>query len=289
MSMEVWTIGRLLDWTAKYLAEKGSEFPRLDAEVLLAHTLGCPRIQLYVRSEEPAGEAARNQFKSLIRQRVEGCPVAYLVGQKEFFSLTFEVNRAVLIPRPDTEVLVVETLRLARPRAAATVLDVGTGSGAIALALLKNHPGLNATAVDISGEALAVAERNARRHGVAERIVFVRSDLFDALPAQKQFDFIVSNPPYIPTDAMALLPAGVRDFEPKTALDGGPGGYKVIERLMAAAPAYLRPDGCLLLEIGVAQEAAVRERMARLGVYQEPCTVADYAGHPRVLRAQLRN
>lgn len=287
MSKDVWTIGRLLDWTAQYLTDKGSEFPRLDAEVLLAYSLGCPRIQLYVRSEEVASEELRTKFKGLIRQRVEGCPVAYLVGQKEFFSLAFEVNRSVLIPRPDTEVLVVETLRLAKPLSDAVVLDVGTGSGAIAIAVVKNHPGLTATAVDISSEALAVAERNAQRHGVAERITFIRSDLFDGLPPEMRFDFIVSNPPYIPTDAIPLLPAGVRDYEPRAALDGGPGGYKVIERMLAGAPSFLKPKGCLLIEIGVAQEVPVRERIGRLSAYGEPGTLTDYAGHPRVLRVQL--
>lgn len=285
---DVWTFGRLLDWTAQYLAEKGSEFPRLDAEVLLAHAQGCPRIQLYTRFEETPRDEVRGKFKELVRRRVEGCPVAYLVGQKEFFSLVFEVSPAVLIPRPDTEILALETLRLAKALPEATALDLGTGSGAIAVALAKNHAGLRVTAVDLSAEALAVAARNAKKHGVAERVVFLQGDLFAPLPAGARFDFIVSNPPYIPTSALPLLPPGVRDFEPKAALDGGPSGYQVIERLIAGAPAFLKPKGHLLLEIGIDQEQPVRERLARSGYYAEPATLADYAGHPRVLRTQLR-
>src|SRR5262249_48456855 len=141
-----WTIGRLLDWTARFLAEKGSESPRLDAEVLLADVLGCERIGLYTRYDEEAGEEPRQRFRTLIRQRIEGCPVAYLVGRKEFFSLRFEVNPAVLIPRPDTECVVIECLRLAKGMADPRIVDVGTGSGAIAVALAKQHKGARITA-----------------------------------------------------------------------------------------------------------------------------------------------
>src|SRR5262249_9987632 len=171
-----WTIGRLLDWTAKFLADKGSESPRLDAEVLLANVLDCERIALYTRYDEVAAEEPRKRYRDLIRRRIEGCPVAYLVGRKEFFSLRFEVNSSVLIPRPDTECVVIECLRLAKGMAAPTVLDVGTGSGAIAVAVAKQHRGAQVTATDISAEALAVAQRNAARHGVAERIRFLHGD-----------------------------------------------------------------------------------------------------------------
>lgn len=284
-SKEVWTLGKLLEWTAKYFAEHGSEFPRLDAEVLLAHAQGCQRIHLYTRFEEAATEGVRAKFKDLVRRRVEGCPVAYLVGQKEFYSLAFEVNPAVLIPRPDTEILVLETLRLAKPMASPTLLDVGTGSGAIAIAATRNHPGMRATAIDLSSEALTVAERNAQRHQVADRITFLRGDLFKPLPPSQQFDFIVSNPPYIPTDTLPLLPVGVRDFEPKLALDGGPGGFQVIERLLATSKRHLNSAGYLLIEIGVAQEEPVRQLAIRNG-FANLVTVNDYAGHPRVLRMQ---
>src|SRR5215471_11153034 len=155
-----WTIGRLLDWTARFLAEKGSESPRLDAEVLLADVLGCERIALYTRYDEVAGEEPRQRYRALVRRRVEGCPVAYLVGRKEFFSLIFEVGPAVLIPRPDTELVVVECLNLARDMSAPRVLDLGTGCGNIAVSVARQHKGSEVTAVEVSPDALEVARRN---------------------------------------------------------------------------------------------------------------------------------
>ena len=150
-----WTLGRLLDWTTAHFREKKSEFPRLDAEVLLAHAQGCKRIELYTRFEETASEGVRSRFRDLVKKRTEGCPVAYLVGRKEFFSLEFEVGPAVLIPRPDTETLVMTCLEVATPHAA--ILEVGTGSGAIAIALAKQLPTAQVTAIDLSPEALEVA------------------------------------------------------------------------------------------------------------------------------------
>src|SRR5262249_41043785 len=147
---QTWTVGRLLDWTTKYLEQKGSESPRLDAEVLLAYALGCKRIDLYARHTEEAPEPGRQKFRELVRQRIEGCPVAYLVGRKEFFSLEFTVNHAVLIPRPDTECVVDECLRLAKPMSAPAILDVGTGSGCLAVAVAKHHKTARVMAVDIS-------------------------------------------------------------------------------------------------------------------------------------------
>src|SRR5262249_47874682 len=158
----------LLNWTATFLAQKGAEFPRLDAEVLLSHVLNCKRIELYTRYEEPATDDERARFKELIRKRLEGCPVAYLVGRKEFFSLEFEVNPAVLIPRPDTETLVGECLALARPMTEPDILDIGTGSGAIAVTVAKQHKTARLTATDLSEAALVVARRNAAKHGLSE-------------------------------------------------------------------------------------------------------------------------
>jgi release factor glutamine methyltransferase len=283
-----WTIGRLLDWTAKFLAQKGSESPRLDAEVLLADVLGCERIALYTRYEEEAGDEPRQRYRDLIRRRIEGCPVAYLVGRKEFFSLRFEVNPAVLIPRPDTECVVIECLRLAKSMPEPTVLDVGTGSGAIAVALAKQHKGARVTATDISAEALAVAQRNATRHGVAERIQFRHGDLLAPLAADERFDFIVSNPPYIPHADIPRLPAGVRDYEPHVALDGGPDGFAVLDRLIDQAQAHLQPEGWLILEIGSPQEAEARRRLVAKG-HEVGKTILDGSGHPRVLAARARS
>jgi release factor glutamine methyltransferase len=283
-----WTIGRLLEWTTQFLQQKGSESPRLDSEVLLAHALDCKRIDLYTRHTEEAPAQGRDRFRALVRQRLEGCPVAYLVGRKEFFSLEFEVNRAVLIPRPDTECVVVECLRLVKDVAEPAVLDIGTGSGCLAVTVAKHHKTAQVTAVDMSPEALAVASRNAAKHGVAERIRFVQSDLFAAVPAGEHFDFILSNPPYIPHDDIAKLPPGVRDFEPHRALDGGADGFAVFDRLIAEAPPHLKPDGWLLLEIGSPQEIPARERIERNKGYELEKTILDGSGHPRVLMARMK-
>ena len=286
--METWTLGRLLDWTAKFLAQKGSESPRLDTEVLLAHAVECKRIDLYTRYEEEATEAARQRFKDLIRRRLEGCPVAYLVGRKEFFSLEFEVGPAVLIPRPDTETLVVECLRLAREISAPRILDIGTGSGNIAVAVARNLPAAEVTATDLSNEALAVARGNAEKNGVAGRLRFLQGDLFQPIPTGELFDFILSNPPYIPEADLPSLPSGVRDFEPPTALNGGVDGYAVFDRLIEQAGAYLKPGGYLIVEIGSPQEGPARQRIEQQGGYELGPTIKDGAGHPRVLRARQR-
>ncbi|HTU23063.1 MAG TPA: peptide chain release factor N(5)-glutamine methyltransferase [Gemmataceae bacterium] len=282
-----WTIGRLLDWTTKFLQQKGSESPRLDSEVLLAHALDCKRIDLYARHSEEAPEQARQRFRELVRQRVEGCPVAYLVGRKEFFSLEFTVTRAVLIPRPDTECVVDECLRLAKALAAPAILDIGTGSGCLAVAIAKHHKTARVTAVDRSSEALAVASENAQKHGVAERIRFLQGDLFAPL-ADERFDFILSNPPYIPHDDIGKLAPGVRDYEPHSALDGGVDGFTVFDCLIAETPAHLKTNGYLLIEIGSPQEGPARERIERHGGYELAKTVHDGSGHPRVLIARLR-
>ena len=177
MSDAPWTIGRLLNWTADFLRERGADSPRLDAEVLLAHARGCQRIELYTAFEEPASDELRTSFRELVKQRAAGKPVAYLVGKREFFSLSFDVTPDVLIPRPETETLVVKALDLLKQRANEAaipprVIDVGTGSGAIAVAIAKRNKAAQVVAVDVSPAALAVARRNADKHGVAERIEF---------------------------------------------------------------------------------------------------------------------
>jgi release factor glutamine methyltransferase len=283
---QTWTIGALLDWTARHLATQGSEFPRLDAEVLLAHCLGCRRIDLYTRYEEIAPEEGRVRFRALIRKRIEGCPVAYLVGRKEFFSLTFEVTPDVLIPRPESEFVVLECLRLAKDMPTPRVLDIGTGSGNLAVAVAHQHKGASVTAVDISAGALAVAIRNATRHDVANRIRFLEGDLFRCIPAGERFDFILSNPPYIAHEELDRLPVGVRDYEPRVALDGGWGGYAVFDRLIAEAKSYLTPGGYLLVEIGTPQHEQARHHIAAYPEYYLAATIYDGSRHPRVLQAR---
>jgi release factor glutamine methyltransferase len=282
-----WTVGGLLEWTIKFLNEKGCEFPRLDAQVLLAHVLGCKRIDLYgQRYTEPADEDVRRRYRELIRKRIEGCPVAYLVGRKEFYKLDFEVTRDVLIPRPDSEMVVMTYLEVAKSLPSPRIIDLGTGSGNLAVAVAHQHKGARVVATDISPAALVVAARNAAKHGVAERIQFVCGDLFAPVPVGERFDFVLSNPPYIPRDEIPKLEPGVRDYEPHRALDGGPDGYEVLERLAAQTLDFLTPGGYLIIEIGAPQEQEARRRIAAYAGYELAPTIHDYSGHPRVLKAR---
>jgi release factor glutamine methyltransferase len=286
---KVWTLGELLDWTAKHLAgKKDIDTARLDAEVLLAHAVGCKRIDLYgIRFGEVATPEARQQYRELIRRRLEGCPVAYLVGRKEFYGLELKVSPAVLIPRPDSEHVVIECLKLAKLMEKPRILDIGVGSGNLAIAIAKHHPAAEVTAIDKSADALTIARENAAKHGV-ERIRFLQGDLFAPLPAGEQFDFIVSNPPYIADDEMAKLPVGVQQYEPHDALKGGPGGFVVFDRLVADAGQRLFPAGHLIVEIGTAQEAPARAKLAAIPEFALVATIFDFSGHPRVLRAQKK-
>lgn len=283
-----WTVGRLLNWTADFLRDKGSESPRLDAEVLLAHARGCERIELYTAFEEIADEPLRQRFRALVRQRAEGVPVAYLAGRREFFSLTFEVTRDVLIPRPETEQLVVRALDVARARPSGgpiDVVDVGTGSGILAICLAKHLPDCRVTALDVSSGALEVAARNAARHQVEERIELTESDLFAALPADRQFDFIVSNPPYVKTAELAEAAVGVRKYEPRIALDGGEQGLDVYRRLIPEVPRRLRPGGWFFAEIGAAVAADVERLIASTAGLEPHPTLRDLSDLPRVVQA----
>jgi release factor glutamine methyltransferase len=285
---ERWTVGRLLTWTTDFLKRRGAESPRLDAEVLLAKVLGWERMHLYTRYEEEVGESGRSAFREMVRRRAEGMPVAYLVGRKEFFSLPLAVSPAVLIPRPDTETVVVEFLELMKGHPGPLAVDVGTGSGCIALACAERHKSARFFATDISPEALAVAGANARSLSLADRVTFRQGDLLEPVEGEGPFDAILSNPPYIPADVIPTLEPGVRDYEPHRALDGGPDGLRVVARLIAAAAPRLKPGGHLILEIGTAQEAPVRALIEAEPSLELAATVRDAANHPRVVRATRR-
>jgi len=286
MSDDVWTVGRLLTWTTDWLTTKGSESARLDAEVLLAHVRGCQRILLYTAFDTPVSDAERARFRELVRRRGDGEPVAYLVGNREFFSLPFAVSPAVLVPRPETEGLVVRVIDLCKPLPAARIIDVGTGSGAIAVTLAKHLPRARLVATDISPAALAVARENAARHGVAERIEFLECDLLSAPQAAGPWDVIVSNPPYVRDDEFDALPRDVRLHEPKAALVAGPTGVEVVARLAADAVGALAAGGWLVVEIGPAVAAAAERVLAAVpGLVPGP-TLADMAGLPRIVQAR---
>jgi release factor glutamine methyltransferase len=282
---DIWTIKRLLTWTTDFLKKKGSESPRLDAEVMLAHVLDWPRVQLYTHFEDTISEGDRASYRELVKRRADGSPVAYLVGKKEFYSLKFEVGPAVLIPRPESEFVVVEFLQVCKAIESPLAVDVGTGSGCIALASLHHHKTARFLATDISPEALNVARRNAVALGLQDRIEFFQGERLAPVSHAGPFDAILSNPPYIPTAEIAGLERGVRDYEPHLALDGGPDGLRVVEALIDEAAPLLKPGGHLILEIGSVQEEPVRRMIEARGSYRLSPTVHDHAHHPRVIRA----
>lgn len=284
-----WSVLRLLNWTADFFKQHGNDSPRLDAEVLLAEVLGCKRIELYARFEEVPPAAQRDAFKALVKKRGEGAPVAYLVGRKEFYSLDFAVETGVLIPRPETELLVVTALdRLkARGDAAPMLADVGTGTGAIAIAVAKHWPEAKVVAIDVEPQAVALANKNAERHGVADRVYATESDLFTRLKAERRFDLILSNPPYVTTNELMNLDPTVKDHEPHLALDGGPEGTDVVERLLAAAPDRLNDGGELIIEISPMIAERVERLVREAAGLEHAATVKDLAGHARVVHARL--
>ncbi len=286
---EEWTVRRVLDWTTAHLKQHGSETPRLDAEILLAHARTCRRIELYTRFDEPLTDAQRAVMRDLTKRRAKSEPVAYLVGHREFFSLDFRVTPDVLIPRPDTETLVVELLDAARPLESPRVLDLGTGSGCIAIAAAVNHPSARVTATDLSETALAVARENAGKHAVSDRIRFLQGDLFAPLGGDEQFDVIASNAPYIADGERDTLQNDVRRYEPHTALFAGPIGTEVLFRIIDQAAARLVSNGALILEISPEQAAAVRARIESNGAYQDIHVTKDAAGLCRVVRARKVN
>lgn len=278
---ETWAVLRLLQWTEQYFREKGIAEPRLDAQVLLADLLGLDRVGLYLNFDRPLTAAELAEFRGRVARRARHEPVQYIVGKAEFWSLIFRVTPEVLIPRAETELLVEEALR--RAPAAVTVLDVGTGSGALAVALSRELAPAAVSAIDLSPEALAIAEENARVHGLGARIAFRQADLAD-LPAGP-FDLIVANPPYIPAGEIAGLMPEVRDFEPHLALNGGADGLDAYRLLARQAPVRLAPGGWLLVEVGAGQANAVRELFLQHALV-EVFVREDYAGIPRVVGGQ---
>lgn len=286
---ETWTVGRLLTWTADFLKKSGSPSPRLDAEVLLAAARHCERIALYTAFEEIVADDVRSVFRDHVKRRAAGTPVAYLVGKKEFYSLSFRVTPDVLIPRPETEHLVVAAVDLlaAFPLdAQPLVADVGTGSGAIAVALAKHAASTKIVATDISPAALDVARQNAADHGVSERIEFLETDLLEKLPAKRQLDIVVSNPPYIGLQEEATLAPQVRDHEPRLALFAGPNGTEIIARLIPQAAERLKGGGYLLMEVSPLIAAAVADLAGQSQSFEPAVILKDLAGLARVVQVR---
>ncbi len=272
------TAGEALQ-AARVRLATGSRNPRRDAEVLLAHLLGCDQAALLTHPERLLSPVEADQFESLIKRRRAFEPIQYITGSQEFFGLLFEVTPDVLIPRPETEHLV-ETA-IARLGPGARIVDVGTGSGAIAVALAHSLPQSQVTAVDLSSQALAVARRNAHRHGVLDRVTFLQSNLLASVDGE-EFDAVVSNPPYV-SEGEALEPQ-VSNYEPHAALFAGPTGLEVYERLIPQARKVLKPKGWLILEIGFGQSAALHRLLSG---WNDVSFVNDLQGIPRVVQAQL--
>ncbi len=285
MSQQTWTILKVIQWTTDYFRRKGLEQPRSDAEVLLAHALGMRRMDLYLRYDQPLDPEELARYRALIQRRAAREPVQYITGRQEFWSLELEVTPAALIPRPETERLVELALE-AFPDTPLRALDIGTGSGAVAIALAKERPRWSVVACDISEEALHLARRNAARHAVADRIDFVRCDLaspFRLMPPP--FQLICANPPYIGDAEWAGLSPEITRFEPRVALlGGGPEGTQLPARLLREAVPLLRPGGVLLMEMGSAQAQELQNTAESLGAGHLVSAHKDYGGKQRVLR-----
>ncbi|MBE7036857.1 MAG: peptide chain release factor N(5)-glutamine methyltransferase [Ruminococcaceae bacterium] len=281
-------IGELLQNATGQLQNAGIDNARLDAEVLLAHLLNRERLYLVThRTDEIAADIA-DAFRHLIVRRVKHEPVAYLIGQREFMSLDFSVCPGVLIPRPDTETLVELILETTPKQEPFTLLDLCTGSGAIAVSLAHYLPNSHVTAVDISDICVETAKKNATRNGVAGRVQVLQADILKPLPSLDLFDCVVSNPPYIPTKVLETLEADVQDFEPHTALDGGGDGLIFYRHIIQNAPAFLRKGGLLALEIGHDQRDAVTHLMAESGFFTQVDIRRDLAGIDRVVFGRFK-
>ena len=282
-----WTIDRLLNWTASYFQSHHIDSPRATAEILLAYALNMQRIELYMRYDQPLIPSELAAFRSLIRRRLQREPVAYIVGEKEFWSMALRVTPAVLIPRPETECLVEAALRLI-PHAVGghrwRVWDIGTGSGAIVLALAKERPAHHYWASDRSKTAIALARCNAVRHHLETSILFFGSVWFEAVRCgPSDFDLIVSNPPYIPQAGLLELQPEIVAHEPRMALDGGSHGLASLRTLVVGAAERLRPGGHLLLEIGHDQASAVQKLCEQNACFEHPRVIQDYSGHDRIM------
>ena len=281
---EIWTTLKILEWTREYLSRKGIENARREAEWMLCAATGLDRMGLYLNFEKPLNEVELASYRKMIARRAGREPLQHILGTEEFFGLDFEVTPDVLIPRHDSETLVQEAL--ARRSEARSVLDIGTGSGCLAIALAKNLPDAAVTAVDISEAALTVARRNAERNSVSVR--FLHGSLLEPVRGEL-FDLIVSNPPYIPTTEINQLEPEVRDFDPRSALDGGIDGLDFYRQLIPAAVSHLAEAGWLLMEVGAGQAHDVAWLFKESGSYGEPVIISDTGGIERVVGAVLQD
>jgi len=288
------TIFGLLNWSTNTLKDHEIENPRLNAELLLASSLNLSTEGLYAHLHDQVKEREKGELERLIQRRISGEPLQYILGHQEFWSIDFKVDRRVLIPRPETELLVEQSLSILSKtsfKRILSVLEIGTGSGAIAIALAKEMKNIFLVATDISKGALALAMENAKSVGVQSQIEFVNGDLFGPFRPSRErkfFDLILSNPPYIIRTEIGSLAKEVRDYEPIVALDGGEDGLEFYRRLISQAPFYLREGGWLLLEIGQGQRLLVSELIEGGGNFLKPDCIPDLSGIERVVKVQRK-
>lgn len=276
-----WRIKDLVEWTTRYFFDRGMQESRLEAEVLLAHVLEKNRVYLYANYEEPINQNERDIYKAYIKRRVEGEPLAYIVGQREFMSLNFRVSPDVLIPRPDTEILVETALRLAREGSTHRICDVGTGSGAIAISLAFYLPNIEIFGLDLSPAALRIARENALQNRV--KVDFREGNLLEPVQNEGLMDMITANLPYVTALQMEELEAGVRDFEPHLALLAPGDGLDIYRQLLAQTNRSLRPGGYVLMEIDPRQ---AERAMIMVQDYLEVELIQDGAGRDRLIKAR---
>lgn len=280
------SIGSILIWAIETLKDGGIENPQLDAEVLLAYVLKKERIDLYLDSHKVLEKNLEMNYKRLIEKRLKHKPISYIIGHKEFMSLDFKVNESVLIPRPETELLVETVCKMGNW--GEMILELGTGSGAIAVSLAKYRQDWKIVATDISFQALLVAYENARIHGVSERVKFIQTNLFDGLSRRKLYNWVVSNPPYILTTDLDTLPDDIKNYEPILALDGGKDGLDIIKQILIKSPEVLKIGGYIAIEIGYGQSSKIIDFTEALGMYSDYFIMDDYSGIPRVFCCKLR-
>jgi release factor glutamine methyltransferase len=290
LAQTVWTILALIRWADERFKKEGLATPRLDAEVLLAETLGMERVGLYTHFDQPLKPDELARFKKLILRRLRREPIAYILGKREFWSLPFKVTPDVLIPRPETEILVSETLKtqVHLDGKALRILEIGTGSGAISIALAKGLPIARVVATDLSAKALSVAEENALQNEVREQIHFLQGDLFQPLQKGERFDLVITNPPYIPREQFPSLMPEVRDFEPRIALDGGMDGLDFFQRALPLVEKFLNPGGWFLAEMGAGQDQEILKIVEKIPDLDSFDFVKDLAGIKRVFKARKK-
>jgi release factor glutamine methyltransferase len=282
-----WTILSLLNWSGGYLEEKGFESPRLNVELLLCDVLSCDRMDLYTNFDKPLAADELSRFKSKFKRRLTYEPIQYILGECEFMGLQFFVDKRVLIPRPETEILVEQVIQLSQSISLKNILDIGAGSGNIPVSLAKHIEGVQVDSIDASSEALEVAQSNIERHNVEDRVRLILCDILDSgnMLQGKQYDVIVSNPPYISETEFELLQPEVKDYEPKIATTDQGDGLTFYKAIVNAGKSSLRRGGSILVEVAYNQSGDVLKMFQSAG-YNEVGTVRDYSGIERVVKAR---